>query len=147
MKILIFLLFFIPLSAVADQGPPTFFMEQQVIDKINRYRVQHHLKELVVDAKITQLARVHSYNLVHKHLANKHAGFNERARALMSYNLIGENVAYVYNAKDTVQAAFDGWTASTHHHENILGDYNKTGVGVARSTHGDVYITQIFLSK
>jgi uncharacterized protein YkwD len=53
-----------------------------------------------------------------------------------------ENVAYNYkNAQDVVR----NWIASSGHRRNIEGNYNLTGIGLARDRRGKLYFTQIFL--
>jgi len=48
---------------------------------------------------------------------------------------------------DTVTVAVDGWLGSPHHRENIEGNFDRTGVGVARARDGTWYYTQIFIAR
>ncbi|MBA2369951.1 MAG: CAP domain-containing protein [Candidatus Protochlamydia sp.] len=59
----------------------------------------------------------------------------------------GENVAYSENYADPVKIAIDGWMKSQGHKENILGDFEESGIGVAISKDGKFYITQLFAKR
>ncbi len=37
------------------------------------------------------------------------------------------------------------WLTSPGHKRNIVGNYNITGIGIARDKQGKLYYTQIFL--
>lgn len=52
----------------------------------------------------------------------------------------GENVAFGY----TPQKVTAAWMGSTGHRANILGSYNRIGIGVACSSKGLPYYTQVF---
>ncbi|CAL4860760.1 CAP domain-containing protein [Microbacterium sp. MM2322] len=52
----------------------------------------------------------------------------------------GENVAFGYTPKKVTPA----WMASTGHRANILGSYNRIGIGVACSSKGLPFYTQVF---
>ena len=56
-----------------------------------------------------------------------------------------ENVA-MNNSPIPAQVAVRGWINSEGHKKNMEGDYDLTGVGIARSRNGSWYFTQIFVS-
>ena len=77
-----------------------------------------------------------------------HDGFNSRIQRISSQlgkvNRSAENVAYgSRTAKDVV----NGWLSSPGHRQNIEGDFNLTGIGVARNSRGEFYFTQLFIRK
>jgi uncharacterized protein YkwD len=55
-----------------------------------------------------------------------------------------ENVAY---GQLSAKAVVDGWLKSAPHKKNIEGNYNLTGIGLAKDRKGVIYFTQIFLRK
>jgi len=55
----------------------------------------------------------------------------------------GENLASGYNAPAD---AMKGWMKSSGHRQNILGDFNKMGVGVTVK-NGTVYWVQLFIRE
>jgi len=49
-----------------------------------------------------------------------------------------------WGSTDPVGVAVSGWLNSTGHRNNIEGNYDLTGVGVAKSSDGKYYLTQMF---
>ena len=49
--------------------------------------------------------------------------------------------------QDPVSTAVDGWIKSDGHRQNMEGNYNLTGIGVAMNPQGEYYFTQIFILK
>jgi uncharacterized protein YkwD len=126
-------------------------LERQVARQVNDYRVGKKLGKLAYDDRVAAIARAHSVDMAsgREHLG--HAGFKDRAAAvdrITPYNAIAENVALNdYSPTRTVVVAVQGWLHSPHHLENIAGEYDHTGVGVARAADGTFYYTQLFVSR
>jgi uncharacterized protein YkwD len=47
--------------------------------------------------------------------------------------------------KSDAKKLVDAWIASRGHRQNILGNYNLTGIGIAHNKKGWGYYTQIFI--
>ncbi len=121
--------------------------EEKVVSLINAVRVKFHLPELVMKKNLCKTAKGHSINMASGKVEFGHAGFDKRARDLFQlgqHEAFGENVAYTYLMEDPLMASLEGWMNSQGHRENILGDFNETGVGIAFSKQGRCYITQLF---
>lgn len=58
-----------------------------------------------------------------------------------SWSRIGENVGVGYG----VSSLHDAFMASEGHRANILGDYNRVGVGVVRESSGKLWVTVVFI--
>ena len=43
------------------------------------------------------------------------------------------------------EKAVVGWINSPGHHKNIVGDFNLTGIGIAKNNEGKYYFNQIFI--
>jgi len=43
--------------------------------------------------------------------------------------------------------AVKGWINSPGHQKNMVGDYNLTGIGIAKNNVGEYYFTQLFVKK
>ena len=56
-------------------------------------------------------------------------------------------MAFNQNARAPAAEAVQGWLASRGHQKNIEGPYALTGVGVAATAKGEVYLTQIFVDR
>lgn len=120
---------------------------QEVLKEINHYRSSHHLSPLVLDPHASKIAASHSARMV-KLKVISHVDFNKRYQLLCksasSCKGAAENVAYYpMNAKKLVA----GWLASPGHRKNISGNYNITGIGLARAKPGWAYYTQIFVKE
>lgn len=124
-------------------------MEQSVFNLINQNRVANFLKPLAWSDVIAKEARSHSTNMANYIVPFGHQGVQDRFLRLMeaipTLTKFGENVAYNYGYSNPVQVAVSGWLKSPGHYANIMGDFNQTGVGVAKSSKGEYYFTQIFV--
>ncbi len=121
--------------------------QKKILFYVNEYRSKQHLPPLKMSYKISMEATKHSRDMSNKAIPFGHAGFSGRIKRLYhAYkNCQGgaENVAYYkLDAKKLVAA----WIASPGHRRNIRGNYNLTGIGIARTKkNGWANYTQIFL--
>jgi uncharacterized protein YkwD len=122
-------------------------MEASVFQKINRYRVSQNLPALARNLAIDNQARIHSQNMASGKIAFGHNGFSGRVAAtgIASSSGYAENVTYNQRHQDPSSQAVQSWLRSSGHLENIRGNYDLTGVGVASNNQGKIYFTQIFL--
>ncbi|TAG88716.1 MAG: CAP domain-containing protein [Oscillatoriales cyanobacterium] len=126
-------------SSIAD-------LEKAVNQQINQYRASKKLPPLSVDARITQQARIHSENMASGKVKFSHDGFDGRAKAIaIPYQSVAENVAYNMGFSDPVRNAVDGWIKSDGHRKNMEGQFNLTGIGIAKNAKGEYYFTQLFV--
>lgn len=123
-------------------------IEQTVHTQINDYRTKKGLPKLTLDERISNIARTHSQNMANGTVPFSHNGFSERVKAISTmipYSSSAENVAYNMGYSDPATKAVQGWLNSTGHRQNIEGNYNLTGIGVAKNAKGQYYFTQIFI--
>ncbi|MBC6429860.1 CAP domain-containing protein [Nostoc sp. HG1] len=124
----------------------TAALEQSIFNKINDYRASQGLTKLTRNSAIDNQARIHSQNMANGKVPFGHTGFSERVKAIgIPYSSAGENVAYNQGYSDPATTAVQGWLKSPGHLANIRGNFNKTGIGVASNSRGEIYFTQIFL--
>jgi len=124
----------------------TAALKQAIFDKINNYRVSQGLAKLTSNSDIDNQATIHSQNMANGQVPFGHTGFSERIKAIgIRYSSAGENVAYNQGYSDPATIAVQGWLKSPGHLANIRGNFNKTGIGVASNSRGEIYFTQIFL--
>ncbi|MEG4856856.1 CAP domain-containing protein [Microcoleus sp. K1-B6] len=126
-------------SAITD-------LEKAVNQQINLYRASKKLPPLSIDPRITQIARIHSENMAKGKVSFSHDGFEGRAKAItIPYQSVAENLAYNFGYSDPVRNAVEGWIKSDGHRKNMEGQFNVTGIGIAKNAKGEYYFTQLFV--
>ena len=128
-------------------------MSDQIVNsihnQINNYRRSKSLRPLELNKRISDAAELHSKNMASGKVSFSHDGFKNRVNSLKPYFYItqsAENIYFCYNIKDPASEAVKGWLKSPGHHQNIVGNYKLTGIGVALSKKNEYYITQIFIT-
>ncbi len=67
---------------------------------------------------------------------------------IKNWRKIGENLFYYEDNYNFDALAVKGWMESPTHRQNILDrNWTATGIGVAESRDGRIYITQVFLEN
>lgn len=135
-------------TLIAQADPAS--IERAVFNQINQYRQGQGLSPLAWDNTISNQARIHSQNMANGTVPFSHNGFAQRVQEIakvISYRGAAENVAYNRGYSDPATKAVQGWLNSSGHLRNIKGNYNLTGVGIARNAQGEYYFTQIFIRK
>jgi uncharacterized protein YkwD len=133
-------------SAVASYTASS--LEQQTHARVNAYRVANALAALGWNDAVAEQARKHSSDMASGAAAFGHDGFSDRVTAIgrtMALSGAAENVAMTSGLSDPASAVVTGWLNSATHKPNIDGDYGLTGIGVAISSSGSIYFTQIFV--
>jgi uncharacterized protein YkwD len=128
--------------------------ERRVFDLVNAERRARGESALVWDAELTRMARMHSENMAGQSFFNHKGpdgqGLRERSRTngVGGFKALAENLAYNKGFADAASCAVVGWMHSEGHRENILnGEFTRSGIGVARTADGRVYITQVFIAR
>lgn len=132
--------------AVASLGS----IEQQTCARVNAYRASKGLAGLKWNEAIAEQARLHSRDMASGAAGFGHDGFDARMRELsrsVKWSGVAENVFMLLNLADPAAVAVSGWIDSPGHRQNIEGDYDMTGVGIARADDGALYFTQIFVKS
>ncbi|WED43461.1 CAP domain-containing protein [Legionella cardiaca] len=121
-------------------------MQKGILFYINEYRAKRGLKPLKMNNLMSKEAEIHSREMANHKIGFGHQDFNKRIKRIYTEIKFcrggAENVAYNYkDAQDVVK----NWLTSPGHRRNIVGNYNLTGIGLARDSRGKIYFTQIFL--
>lgn len=121
-------------------------IQNSILVYVNQYRQQHGLHPFKMDSRISKEAKKHSIDMATHSMPFGHKYFMSRMDRLHSQikntGAGAENVAYNYkDAQDVVK----NWLKSPGHKRNIDGNYDLTGIGIARDQKGKIYFTQIFL--
>lgn len=127
--------------------------ERAILDLINEERRKRRLNALMWDNKLGQLARSYSRKMAREnffsHYDSKGNNLENRARDFkITWTSIGENLYFCKGFDNPAEAAVEGWLKSPSHRANMLGrNWSATGIGLAETRDGRVYVTQIFLRR
>jgi len=124
--------------------------EKKIHQLINQYRTSANLSLLKLDERISQIAREHSEAMLNKQVPLGNCGFKERIRKIARFvpnKSASENVAFYRGNPVSEEIIVQFWLKSEKHRKTIQGDYNLTGIGVAKNSDDKYFITQIFIRK
>jgi uncharacterized protein YkwD len=137
-------------NPVQPVGGENAAMETHTLALINQKRAEHNppLPAFVSADPIVTQARIHSIDMANGTVAFGHDGFTDRlAEIKKSIDWISgaENVAFNGGFPDPAAKAVDDWMNSPGHYANIMGEYDRTGIGIAKTPSNVYYFTQIFI--
>lgn len=119
-----------------------------LLKQTNNHRQQNNLPILQLNPHLQTLATQHAQAMANNQVNFGHEGFDSRANKIvqqLSATAVAENVAL---GNDNANLIFNNWIESPPHQENILGDFDWLGIGVAKSTTDQqFYYCQIFAKK
>ncbi len=122
-------------------------LEKKILQEINQYRNSKGLASLSNSSVIAQQAQKHSADMALHAIKFGHQFFQERITkiyaTLPNCQAGAENVAYNYKPNVIVAE----WIKSPGHRQNIIGNYNLSGIGVAKDKQGRLYFTQMFIRQ
>ena len=128
--------------------------ERRAFELINAERRARGQRPLAWDGSLTRVARSHSENMARQgffnHIDRNGSDIRERAYAhgVGGWKVLGENIAYNQGYPDPAAFAVERWMTSSKHRENILnGEFTHAGLGVARTSDGRVFFTQVFMKR
>ncbi|MEB3341193.1 CAP domain-containing protein [Okeania sp.] len=123
-------------------------LEQSVFAQINQYRKSQSLPPLQWDNTIAQQAKIHAQQMANGETTFSHDGFQQRVEIIkqkIPYGGGAENIAQNMGYSNPGEVAVEGWIKSPGHHQNIVGDYDLTGIGIAQNSQGTYYLNQLFI--
>ncbi|HMJ09320.1 MAG TPA: CAP domain-containing protein [Pyrinomonadaceae bacterium] len=131
-------------SAESDES-----IELQILALVNRQRERQHRRELGWDEQLARVARNYSRRMARErffaHYDPEGHTVTDRASRIAGWRRIGENLFFCDRVDGLAAFSVDGWLHSSAHRANMLDpDWTASGVGIARSNDGEIYITQIF---
>jgi uncharacterized protein YkwD len=120
-------------------------LEARIFKIVNDYRLSIGRTALAWNEAMADEERAHSQAIASGQVPFGHQGIDERIariNKIIPWSLISENVASARSAEDALAA----WLKSPDHKVIIEGDYELTGVGVAKDPDGPLYyFSQMFL--
>jgi len=127
--------------------------EREIFALVNDERRKKRLSNLDWDDDLARVARKYSQQMAKGnffgHFDGNGNGMEQRADAAkISWTEIGENLFFCRGVEDFDTAAVKDWMKSPGHRQNILTKgWTDTGIGVAESRDGKIYITQLFIKR
>ena len=127
-------------------------VEFQLLDLVNRQRLHANLAALTWNAEIADVARGYSERMAREdffdHFDPQGRTAIDRASKVRGWSFIGENLFVSEDVRDLPAFAVRGWMGSVTHRTNMLDpQWTSTGIGVARASNGDIYITELFTRR
>lgn len=151
--VLVILLGVAPPGALAQERQrfSTDALEIKTHELVNEHRRSAGLPPLDYSRPVAAIARRHSEAMAAGRVPFGHAGFETRRRRIarsIPFEGMAENVGVNTGAaRRTASMSVSGWLGSSGHRGNIEGDYDTTGIGIARGPRGAWYFTQIFVKR
>lgn len=132
----------------------TMQLEREAFSVLNAKRAEKGLPPLVWSEDMARVARSHSQEMAQFKFFS-HAGRNgsmvdDRADSFgfKKWKAIGENIAYNRGYENPAEFACERWMQSVSHRENILNPrWKEAGIGVAITTDGTYYFTEVFIVR
>ena len=129
-------------------------IERRAFEQTNEARIKNGLAALEWDADVCRMARVHSQNMSRlkffSHVTPDGLKLRDRARAvgILTYTVLGENIAYNQGYEDPGAFAVERWMASAKHRANILSsEFRAMAIGMYVAPDGSVFLTQTFITR
>ena len=129
-------------------------IERRAFEQTNQVRVQNGLPPLEWDAAVCRMARSHSESMSRlkyfSHVTPDGQRLRDRARAvgILTFTVLGENIAYNQGYEDPGAFAVERWMASPKHRANILSkEFRAMAIGTYVAADGSVFLTQTFITR
>ena len=127
-------------------------IERSVMKEVNNQRRRQGRSELNWDEEIARVAQTYSRRMAAEgffdHFDPEGNTVLERAAKVKGWSRIGENLFVGDHVANIGPVALRSWMESSTHRVNILDvGWTATGIGIARTKNGEIYITQIFTQE
>lgn len=121
------------------------YLGRKALDDSNNFRALQRMPPLRWSQAIADIAAAHARQMARGEMPFSHQGFDARVRQYpFVYVSAAENLAYNSGVADAAGLAVEGWIKSPGHRKNLLGAFDLCGVGVAQSSAGQFFFTQLF---
>lgn len=128
--------------------------EDNIFHLVNAERRKNNLSDLVWDDQLSEMARRYSGQMAREnffdHFDSNGADIVTRAKnaRINHWSKIGENLFSIEGMQNFDAFAVKNWMDSPTHRQNILdADFNTAAIGIARSSGGEIFITQVFIKR
>lgn len=124
--------------------------QKEVVRLVNVERSKRGLSELSFNTGLSNVATLKSQDMINKnyfdHTSPTYGSpFDMMKQFNISYRTAGENIAM---GQRTPAEVVNSWMNSSGHRANILNaNFTDIGIGVAKSSNGTLYWTQMFIGR
>lgn len=126
----------------------------RIFTLVNAERIKSGLTELLWNGDVAKIALEYSKQMAKEnffgHFDSNGQGVLERAKSakLKNWGKIGENLFSIEQTEKFDGFAVKNWMKSPTHRQNILDpEWTATGIGIAESKDGEIFITQVFIKQ
>ena len=141
----------IMLAPAAESLEPSERSPEQVEQRVNRVRVDRHLKPLRRSRELARAAQQHADDMArngylsHTNLEGRNPLERVQTAGIEGFRLLAENIGESNIAGDRIAAVIEAWLASPSHRKNLLNPaFNHTGIGAAETPDGRSLFVQLF---
>ena len=132
---------------IPDNSTSVSNYEKEVVEIVNQKRKENGLNPLIIDEKLSHVARVKSQDMADNHYFDHTSPtygspFDMMEKFGISYRAAGENIA---KGQKTPKEVVNAWMNSSGHRKNILSS-SYTHIGVGHVSKGNLW-TQMFIKK
>lgn len=126
----------------------------RIFTLINAERIKSRLTELLWDDDVAKISLEYSKKMAKEnffgHFDSHGQDVLKRAKSakLKDWSKIGENLFSIEQTESFDGFAVKNWMKSPTHRQNILDpEWTTTGIGIAESKDGEIFITQVFIKR
>ena len=141
-------------SSASMAASGTMSMERRAFELINEQRRANGLPRFEWDEDLCRMARALSGQMASRNFFNhvtpdgRDMSARAHASGIMHWSALAENIAYNQGFDDPAGFAVERWMNSAKHRDNILNGYfTRSAIGVARSSDGRIFFTQVFIAR
>jgi phenylpropionate dioxygenase-like ring-hydroxylating dioxygenase large terminal subunit len=116
--------------------------EVRMFELVNQTRVEAGLEPLGADIPLIVSARGHTSAMIETGDLF-HSTSAEMATYGSNWELMGENVGLGQD----VTSVHEAFMRSTSHRANVLGEFDRVGVGIDRNSDGTIFVTVVFMRR
>lgn len=129
-------------ASVASPAAADGSDEAALYTLINEVRAEQGLEPLTIDITLIVAAREHAVGMAEGGELF-HSSPGELAATASDWELIGENVG----RGPSVNSILDAFLESESHRANVLGEFDRVGVGVERGVDGGLFAAVVFMQR
>lgn len=135
------------IAPTPKEGSSEVNLNYAILKLVNKHRAGQYLSPLQMNPHIQVIAAQHAQDMAEGKIPFGHQGFEERAKTLLSKLQGSSVVENVASGQEDAPSIVNSWLDSNSHRNNIEGDFNLTGIGIAKSEDQKMFYCQILIKK